>query len=162
MHPETTRRAFCAGTMALAVSPTLSFINVPAPSPDAKIIAAVADWLRLEPALTDLLHRRDMAFDASYASMGGDCPMDDHEANHDWHERWNQTPCGRLEWEWERVARISDGHMTFATNTRAVTADGIAAKLTLYRASVQYFGEEDDYMMERIEADLAALRGVEA
>ena len=88
--------------------------------------------------------------------------MGDVAANHAWHDAWNLTECGKLEWEWERVARISDGHMTTAVNTPAVTADGIAAKLTLYRASVQYFGEEDPYMMERIEADLAALRGVEA
>lgn len=162
MHPETTRRAFCAGTMALAVSPTLSFINVPAPSPDAKIIAAVADWLRLEPVLTDLEHRRVAAFDASRALVGP-CPMGDVAANHAWHDAWNLTPCGKLEWEWERVARISDGHLTYATNTRAVTADGIAAKITLYRASLEYFGDDQDgYMLERIEADLAALSGVEA
>lgn len=162
MQTETTRRGFCLGMATLAISPAVEFIGTPAPSPDAKILHAVAEWLRLEPILSDLEHRRVAAFDASRALVGP-CPMGDVAANHAWHDAWNLTECGRLEWEWERVARISDGHLTYATNTRAVTADGIAAKITLYRASLEYFGDDSDgYMLERIEADLAALSGVEA
>ena len=165
MHPETSRRAFCAGALALAGTPSLSFITVPGPTagPDVAVIDAVAEWLRLGPVLTDLWSRRNLAYDASMALMGSDCPMGDVEANRAWHDTWNLTPCGKLEWEWERVARIFDDHMTFAVNTRAVTADGIAAKITLYRASLEYFEEDDDpYIVERIEADLAALSGLEA
>lgn len=161
MQTEISRRAFCGASLALALSPSLSFVGIQAPGPDDKILNAVAEWLRLEPVLTDLEHRRVAAFDASRALVG-ECPMGNYEANRAWHDAWDLTECGRLEWEWDRLARISDEHMTTAVNTPAVTADGIAAKLTLYRASVQYFGEEDDYMMERIEADLAALSGLEA
>lgn len=162
MQTEISRRAFCGASLALALSPSLSFVGIQAPGPDDKILKAVAEWLRLEPVLTDLEHRRVAAFDASRALVG-ECPMGDVAANHAWHDAWNLTPCGKLEWEWERVARISDGHLTYATNTRAVTADGIAAKITLYRASLEYFGDDQDgYMLERIEADLAALSGVEA
>ena len=155
MQIETTRRAFCAGTMAVAVTPSFSFIGTPAP--DAAIIAAVAEWLRLEPALTDLLRRRDDAYEAALELLGP-CPMG--PGNHAWHDAWNLTECGLLEWEWERVAAISDAAMTRAVNTPARTPDGIREKIRLYRATLVYFGEDsDDYFLDRIDADIAAISG---
>jgi hypothetical protein len=157
MLTQPTRRGFCLGTMAFAASPVLSFLPAPAPSPDSEILDAVASWLRLESVLTDLQRRRDAAFDASFASMGGDCPMDDAAGNRDWHDRWSLTECGRLEWAWDEVAAEADRHMTLAVNTPAKTSEGVKAKIRLYRASCEYFLEGDEYMMARIEDDIAAL-----
>ncbi|GEO43329.1 hypothetical protein SAE02_74770 [Skermanella aerolata] len=158
MDIQTSRRAFCAGSISLAITPPIALISAPAPhGPDAAIIAAVAEWLRLEPVLTDLLRRRDDAYDAAIALLGP-CPMG--PGNHAWHDAWNLTECGLLEWEWERVAAISDAAMTRAVNTPARTPDGIREKIRLYRATLVYFGEDtDDYFLDRIDADIAVISG---
>lgn len=165
MNTEMTRRAFVAGALPLAVTPLTASLPVSlvstAEAPADPVIAAVSAWMRLEPVLADISRRRDAAFDASFALMGSDCPFGDYEANRAWHDRWNETPCGVLEWEWERVARIQDEHLAYATNTRAVTPEGVAAKVRLYRASLEYCDgdDDDDYMLQRIEDDIAALSG---
>jgi hypothetical protein len=153
------RRQFCGASLTLAVPPTLRAVSpntVSTPSPDASIIEAVEEWLRLQPILEDIQRCREDAFDSSMELVGA-CVMNDYDGNRAWWDRWNDTPAGKLEWEWEQLARISDQHMTFATNTRAVTANGIAAKIRLYRASLEHFDDDDPYMLERIEDDIAAL-----
>jgi hypothetical protein len=161
MNAEMTRRQFCGASLTLAVPPSLRVAISHTPGPDDEILAAVSAWMSLEPVLRDIARRRDDAWDLSFALMDGECPMGDYEANRAWHDAWDRTPFGLLQEEWERVAHISDGYMTLAVNTPAKTADGIAAKLRLYRASCEYF-DDDPYQLERIQRDIDALSGGEA
>jgi hypothetical protein len=157
MMSTLSRRTFCTVPLAAAALSVPAVLPAVTTAPtDSVILAAVDAWLRLEPVLTDLLRRRDDAFDASRALVG-ECPMGNADANHAWHRAWNETECGRLEWQWDRIARLSDDAMTMAVNTPARTPEGIAAKLRLYRATTAYFDERDDYFLERIERDIAAL-----
>jgi hypothetical protein len=80
--------------------------------------------------------------------------MNNYESNRAWHDAWNETESGKL--EWERVARISDKHMTTAITPPTKTPDGIAAKVVLYRATVDCF-DDDPYILDHIQADTEGL-----
>lgn len=69
---ETSRRAFCAGSVALAVSPCLTFLGTPAAADP--IVHAVSEYFRLEPVLEAIWRRRDDTFDAAEKLLG-ECPM---------------------------------------------------------------------------------------
>jgi hypothetical protein len=120
--PAVSRRHLCCAASAALTIPLLSFI--PAPDPDAEILAAVANWMNLRPQMEDLLRRRDENFDESM-DMVGLCPMESYESNRSWWGAWRATPAGHLEEEYGRALEIADRHLTNATNTPAVTARGI-------------------------------------
>jgi hypothetical protein len=139
-----TRRTFCiSSTAAAALSapsvlslPSLSIISTPESLVDP-VIAAASAWLRLEPILTDLLRRIDLAYSA-----------------------WDDALADDLQWEWERVQRIADEHLTVAVNTPSSNPEALEAKIRLYRASTEYYCEDEDtYFFEAIEEDIAALSG---
>lgn len=147
---------------AVTATSTGAAIAVPAAiaqtSPDAEIIAAVDAWLTMAPTLTDLQNRLDAARGQVFVLLGP-CPEGDYEAARVWWDAYSKTEASRLEWAWEDLTRVSDRYLTIATNTRARSPAGIAAKIRLYKAVLKAYeiDDDDDALLESIEADVAAL-----
>jgi hypothetical protein len=126
--------AFGSGVIlgASSIGPSLATT----PSPDAKLIEAADAWLLMCPEMQDLLDRQVIVWDASIALVG-ECPMLDHAANKAWHIAWNEIPCGKLQWAWEDLSEVTDGHLTVVMSTPAQSSEEIRTKVRLYRVARQ-------------------------
>ena len=159
MQTETTRRAFCAGTIAATAAAALSAPHAIA-SPDSAdtcLIGLCRAHIDLEQVIADLWVEHVEAYNRTIAAIG-ECPQSG-DRNHVWWERYRHSEAWQTETEHDDASYRQCRLMDEIVRTSAGTLLGIAAKLDLWRRTDLIFIGGNDVLWESIADDLEALTG---